>query len=73
MSINTSPDRIVRSTGQVTPGYMSGFKNSFETEALPGEFVEVTITDATEYDLVGTAAKSHHGGTETRRKKLISH
>jgi ribosomal protein S12 methylthiotransferase len=26
-----------------------------ETEAGPGEFVEVTITDATEYDLVGTA------------------
>jgi len=26
-----------------------------ETEAMPGEFVEVTITDATEYDLVGTA------------------
>ena len=44
-----------------------------ETDALPGEFVEVTITDATEYDLVGTAAKSRHGGTETRRKKLISH
>jgi ribosomal protein S12 methylthiotransferase len=26
-----------------------------ETEALPGEFAEVTITDASEYDLVGTA------------------
>jgi ribosomal protein S12 methylthiotransferase len=26
-----------------------------ETEALPGEFVEVMITDASEYDLVGTA------------------
>jgi ribosomal protein S12 methylthiotransferase len=38
-----------------------------ETEALPGEFVEVTITDAAEYDLVGTAVTSHHGGTETRR------
>jgi len=26
-----------------------------ETEAHPGEFIEVTITDATEYDLVGSA------------------
>jgi len=28
--------RFVRSTAQLTPGYMSGFGNSFETEALPG-------------------------------------
>jgi ribosomal protein S12 methylthiotransferase len=27
-----------------------------ETEAEPGEFVEVTITDATEYDLMGRSA-----------------
>jgi tRNA A37 methylthiotransferase MiaB len=26
-----------------------------ETEAEPGEFVEVTITDVTEYDLMGKA------------------
>ena len=36
MTINTAPDKINRATGQVTPGYMSGFGNSFETEALPG-------------------------------------
>ena len=36
MNINTSPDTIVRSSAQITPGYMSGFGNSFETEALPG-------------------------------------
>jgi len=36
MNINTSPDAIVRSSAQLTPGYMSGFGNSFETEALPG-------------------------------------
>jgi len=36
MNINTSPDLIARSSAQVTPGYMSGFGNSFETEALPG-------------------------------------
>jgi homogentisate 1,2-dioxygenase len=36
MNINTSADQIVRSTAQLTPGYMSGFGNSFETEALPG-------------------------------------
>ena len=36
MNINTAPDKINRATGQVTPGYMSGFGNSFETEALPG-------------------------------------
>jgi ribosomal protein S12 methylthiotransferase len=46
-----------------------------ETEAEAGEFVDVTITDATEYDLVGTASKNtqeyQHGVTEARRKKLI--
>ena len=36
MNINTSPDQIVRSSGQVTPGYMSGFGNEFATEAIPG-------------------------------------
>ena len=36
MNINTSPDTITRSSAQITPGYMSGFGNSFETEALPG-------------------------------------
>jgi len=37
-----------------------------ETEASPGEFVDVTITDATEYDLVGTARSV---ATETRRHR----
>ena len=36
MNINTSPDLINRSSVNITPGYMSGFRNSFETEALPG-------------------------------------
>ena len=36
MNINTSPDAISRSSANITPGYMSGFGNSFETEALPG-------------------------------------
>ena len=36
MNINTAPDRLNRASSQVTPGYMSGFRNSFETEALPG-------------------------------------
>src|ERR1051325_10007003 len=31
-----APEILGKSTGQVTPGYMSGFGNSFETEALPG-------------------------------------
>jgi len=39
-----------------------------ETEAVPGEFVEVTITEASEYDLVGTATAPRHRDTETRRK-----
>jgi ribosomal protein S12 methylthiotransferase len=46
-----------------------------ETEAEAGEFVDVTITDATEYDLMGTASTNtqehHHGVTEARREKLI--
>jgi homogentisate 1,2-dioxygenase len=36
MNINTSPDAVSRSSLNITPGYMSGFGNSFETEALPG-------------------------------------
>jgi len=36
MNINASSDLISRSSAQITPGYMSGFGNSFETEALPG-------------------------------------
>src|SRR5260370_216981 len=36
MNINTSPEIINRSSVNITPGYMSGFGNSFETEALPG-------------------------------------
>ena len=36
MNINTSPDAINRGSANVTPGYMSGFGNSFETEALSG-------------------------------------
>ena len=36
MNINTSPDPISEAPRRSTPGYMSGFGNSFETEALPG-------------------------------------
>ena len=36
MNINTSPDVVSQNSVNITPGYMSGFGNSFETEALPG-------------------------------------
>src|SRR5256886_12726190 len=36
MNITTSPDAVSPSSVNITPGYMSGFGNSFETEALPG-------------------------------------
>ena len=36
MNINASPDLVSRNSQNITPGYMSGFGNSFETEALPG-------------------------------------
>ena len=36
MNIDTSRERIATSAAQITPGYMSGFGNGFETEALPG-------------------------------------
>ena len=39
-----------------------------ETDALPGDLVEVTITDAAEYDLVGKAAASDTGGMQARRR-----
>jgi len=47
-----------------------------EAEAEPGEFVNVVITDATEYDLVGTLATEHANrldnksiGTDKMKKK----
>ncbi|MCD6075990.1 MAG: homogentisate 1,2-dioxygenase [Rhodospirillales bacterium] len=36
MNTNFDPVAVNRSSTNVTPGYMSGFGNSFETEALPG-------------------------------------
>src|SRR6218665_94904 len=36
MNINTAPGAVNRNAVNVTPRYMSGFGNSFETEALPG-------------------------------------
>src|SRR5437763_13792710 len=36
MNITTSPDVVSRTSVDITPGYMSGFGNSFETAALPG-------------------------------------
>src|SRR5438874_13140229 len=36
MNINTAPDAISGRSANITPGYMSGFGNGFETEALPG-------------------------------------
>ncbi|MDB5574687.1 MAG: homogentisate 1,2-dioxygenase, partial [Tardiphaga sp.] len=36
MNITTKPELLVSSRIDVTPGYMSGFGNAFETEALPG-------------------------------------
>ena len=36
MNTNFAPVAVNRSSANVTPGYMSGFGNSFETEALPG-------------------------------------
>ena len=36
MNINTSSDVVSQNSVNITPGYMSGFGNSFETEALPG-------------------------------------
>jgi len=44
-----------------------------ETEAEPGEFVDVVITDATEYDLMGTAretnVKAQRSNQNSNRKK----
>jgi ribosomal protein S12 methylthiotransferase len=37
-----------------------------ETEAEPGEFVDVTITDAKEYDLMGTALRSKRQISRTK-------
>jgi ribosomal protein S12 methylthiotransferase len=44
-----------------------------ETEAEPGEFVEVTITDATEYDLMGMfSEKSACGAQRTEEREKSS-
>lgn len=36
MTYNTAPNIVAKTRIDVTPGYMSGFGNSFETETLPG-------------------------------------
>src|SRR5260370_26366334 len=36
MNTNTSTHSLSHASERVIPDYMSGFKNSFETEALPG-------------------------------------
>ena len=36
MNTNFAPVAVNRNSANVTPDYMSGFGNSFETEALPG-------------------------------------
>jgi homogentisate 1,2-dioxygenase len=36
MNLQTRSDYALRRDSAITPGYMSGFGNSFETEALPG-------------------------------------
>ena len=36
MNITTKPDTLTPARIDITPSYMSGFGNSFETEALPG-------------------------------------
>jgi len=43
-----------------------------EIEAEPGEFVDVRITDATEYDLMGTAPHLHRGGHEVKTKRIAT-
>ena len=39
MNINTAPSSLKQGTAGGTPGYMSGFGNSFETEAFFLELV----------------------------------
>jgi ribosomal protein S12 methylthiotransferase len=44
-----------------------------ETEAEPGEFIDVLVTDATEYDLMGTAQKySPQRHKEGKKKKVAA-
>ena len=62
MNVNTSPGQLSRASAQVTPGYMSGFDNSFETEALPGAlpgYHDIVII----FDLHGTARLGHEGAS----------
>jgi ribosomal protein S12 methylthiotransferase len=42
-----------------------------ETEAEPGEFVDVVITDATEYDLMGSKSEDRSQKTNARRTNSI--
>lgn len=46
MTINTAPDILSRASSEVKPCYMSGFGNSFETEALPGALPGATRRSA---------------------------
>src|SRR4030088_2681063 len=63
MNINASPDLIARSSAQVTPGYMSGFGNSFETEALPGALpIGRNSPQRCAYGLYATRPSVRHSG-----------
>lgn len=42
-----------------------------ETEAEPGEFITVRVTDAVGYDLVGTEVDAPSSGRSQRRKKAV--
>ena len=62
-------DNILFGRTQAQAPEIDGVVYLSETEALPGEFVDVTITDATEYDLVGRAQEKEKRTSLPPRKK----
>jgi ribosomal protein S12 methylthiotransferase len=59
--VDTMEDMALIGRMQTQAPEIDGVVYLSETEAGPGEFVEATITDATEYDLMGEGRTGKHG------------
>jgi ribosomal protein S12 methylthiotransferase len=59
--VDTLEDMALIGRMQTQAPEIDGVVYLSETEAAPGEFVDVTITDAKEYDLMGEGSTGKHG------------
>lgn len=70
--IDGMEDMVLTGRLQTQAPEIDGMVYLSETEAEPGEFVDVIITGAMEYDLMGTAEHLHRGGHEVKTKRIAA-